>query len=300
MAAIFTQEFLHTTSALKMSVGPVRARLRQGEHRSIRTGDGVDFRDFQAYCPGDDLRRVDWNIYRRSGELFLRRFDDLQTVPVHILLDVSSSMQFETPSRMLMGAYMAAAITDAALRQHNPVTLYAHDAVPGGGGMLPGLNSKAQLPRALQFLEAKVSAVPSQRPGNLLGGVAWLRQYSRRPGIAVIISDFFDPCGIPALADEMGLLRHRMVLLRIGRTTDEEPVQLVHQGAEIEDCEFERRLLIDNQAEIRAHYLRTFAHFENELETCASRLGAVYRVLMSDRPVITALEHLFPNGRLSV
>ena len=298
MAGIFTREFLQATAALKMSVGPVRARLRQGEHRSIRTGDGMDFRDFQAYSPGDDLRRVDWNIYRRSGELFLRRFDDLQTVPVHILLDVSPSMYFETPTRVLLAAHMAAAITDAALRQHNPVTLYAHGAQPAG--ILPGLNSKAQLARALEFLESKTRNIPGPQAGNLLGAVTWLRQYARRPGIAVIISDFFDPQGIPLIAEQIGLLRHRIVMLRISRTSDAAPVVLVNQGAEIEDCEFDQRFLIDDQAEIKAHYLRTYAHFENELETCASRQGAVYRVLMSDLAYITALEQVFPIGRLSV
>src|SRR5512136_224110 len=99
MGALFTQDFIHSISRLRMMARQVPAGGRHAQHRSRDLGGGMEFRDFRSYVPGDDMRRVDWNLYRRSGRLFLRLFEELEDLPVYILLDVSDSMFFETPPR---------------------------------------------------------------------------------------------------------------------------------------------------------------------------------------------------------
>ena len=48
--------------------------LLGGNRRSRNYGSSVEFADFREYVPGDDLRRIDWNLYARFEKLFLRLF----------------------------------------------------------------------------------------------------------------------------------------------------------------------------------------------------------------------------------
>jgi len=67
---------------------------RQGEHEAQSTGEGLVFRDFKAYVPGDDFRHIDWRIYARTDKFYIRRFENERNLTVHILVDSSASMNF--------------------------------------------------------------------------------------------------------------------------------------------------------------------------------------------------------------
>lgn len=55
-------------------------------------GQSVDFHDFREYLPGDDLRRVDWRGYARSGQMHLKLFREEVSPVVELFLDTSASM----------------------------------------------------------------------------------------------------------------------------------------------------------------------------------------------------------------
>ncbi len=66
--------------------------LESGERRSNAAGAGGEFLEFRAYQPGDDVRRIDWNVYARSGKLFTRRFEAERASRTYALTDTSASM----------------------------------------------------------------------------------------------------------------------------------------------------------------------------------------------------------------
>lgn len=70
MATLFSREFIETVSTLRIKARQVAPSGRHAEHRSREMGGGIEFRDYRNYLPGDDVRRVDWNLYQRSGRLF--------------------------------------------------------------------------------------------------------------------------------------------------------------------------------------------------------------------------------------
>lgn len=66
----------------------------QGEHDAPQGGDGLVFRDYKAYTPGDDFRHIDWRVYARTDKFYIRRFETERNLTVHILVDSSASMNF--------------------------------------------------------------------------------------------------------------------------------------------------------------------------------------------------------------
>jgi len=66
----------------------------RGSRKSGRVGGGLVFADYAAYTRGDDIRYIDWNVFARTGKLFIKRMEEEQNAALHIILDASSSMKF--------------------------------------------------------------------------------------------------------------------------------------------------------------------------------------------------------------
>ncbi len=87
----------------------------QGQHQSKNYGTGLVFYDYRSYTPGDDFRTIDWRVYARTDNFFVRRFEEEKNARVHVVIDASASMdygdkvkKFEYASQIGLGfCYMA-------------------------------------------------------------------------------------------------------------------------------------------------------------------------------------------------
>ena len=82
----------------------------QGERRSKRRGQSVEFADFRPYVAGDDLRFVDWNIYGRLDRLFLKIFLEEEDLSLIVVVDGTSSMHWGDPSKFEYARRLAMAL----------------------------------------------------------------------------------------------------------------------------------------------------------------------------------------------
>ena len=103
----------------------VDAGLR-GQHQSFQRGDGLEFSQYRAYLPGDDLRRVDWRVYGRSDRLFVREADQESRLAVWILVDSTGSMAEADADGVAKFDYarrLAAALAWLAAGQNDDIAL---------------------------------------------------------------------------------------------------------------------------------------------------------------------------------
>ncbi len=104
-----------------------------GLHRSSAFGMSVDFAEHRAYLPGDDVRRIDWRLFARTDRLYIREFEADSNADLHILLDVSRSMDYGSGSlnKLDYAKYLAASIAYLGKRQRDRVGLmcFDHDIV---------------------------------------------------------------------------------------------------------------------------------------------------------------------------
>ncbi len=87
-------EFLRSLDRLQLVLKRKVYSTSAGRHESERMGEGLIFRDYKPYVPGDDFRNIDWKIYARTGNLFVRRYEEERNLVVHVLVDSSGSMKF--------------------------------------------------------------------------------------------------------------------------------------------------------------------------------------------------------------
>ena len=158
----------------------------KGDRRSIRKGTSIEFVDYRHYTPGDDPRSVDWNIYRRSGNLFVKQFEEEEILTAHLLVDVSRSMDWGSPSKLQFAARLAAALGYIVLAGSSRLVVTTLSGATRDH-VRPGLGPR-QVAGLIEFLPARPAA-RRDRPGRRA------RRYARRAesGQAILISDLLTP-----------------------------------------------------------------------------------------------------------
>jgi uncharacterized protein (DUF58 family) len=192
---LFDESFLRKLERLSVMSRRAMSGQLQGERRSPKRGQSVEFADFRPYSPGDDFRRIDWNAYARLERFFLKLFVEEEDLTVHILVDVSRSMDWGQPNKLEYALKATGALGYIALAGLDRVTVTTLGATNSGSGYLsyfPPHRGKHSANAMFTFLEAHLP--PAVSSGNPLGSV--LQSYAMKatqPGPLILISDLLDP-----------------------------------------------------------------------------------------------------------
>ena len=101
---LFDAAFLEAAQRLRLVARRVAPRGRFADQRSRDRGAGLEFQDYRPYAAGDDLRAIDWTVYRRLGRVFLRLFEEHEDLPLYLLPETSGKGRLmELASRMATG-----------------------------------------------------------------------------------------------------------------------------------------------------------------------------------------------------
>ena len=161
----------------------------QGERRSKRRGQSVEFADFRPYVHGDDLRFVDWNIFGRLDRLFLKMFLEEEDLSLIIAVDTSASMRVGSPDTFDYARRVAMALAYIGLVNQHRVSLvgFAADRLERASN-LRGRRKAAEVAQWLLKLEPEGGSGFEQAM-RLVGT-------SRQgKGVMVVLSDFLFPEG---------------------------------------------------------------------------------------------------------
>ena len=145
LARLLGPDFVARLDSLDVMSRRILQGKLAGERRSKRRGQSVEFADHRPYVPGDDLRFVDWNIYGRLEQLFLKLFLEDQDLTIHILADASGSMEMGEPSKALFIQKLAAALGYVSLANNNRLTLSFFG--DGLTGQQPNLRGRGRVHR---------------------------------------------------------------------------------------------------------------------------------------------------------
>jgi uncharacterized protein (DUF58 family) len=192
---LFDESTLRKLNQLTLVASRVRAGAIKGERRSSRRGASVEFADYRDYTPGDDLRRLDWNIYARLDRPFIKLFEEEEDLAVHVLVDGSRSMDWGEGDehKFSYTRRLAAGLGAVALASGDVLTI---GLLQGGKVAAEFGPSRGQgaLPRLFGFLDGL-------EPGGETDLNSSLREYSitpRRPGLLIVISDLLTSNGYEA------------------------------------------------------------------------------------------------------
>lgn len=272
-SGLLEPEFLRKLERLSLVAKKVFTGQLKGERRSAKRGASVEFADYRSYVLGDDLRYVDWNTYARLERLFLKLFMEEEDLHVYLLIDGSQSMA--SGAKFDYARRVAAALGYVGLAGYDRV-----GAAVFGDSLrhyLPPLRGRAQVFRYFQFLEG---AVPEGRT-SLSAALKEVSLRCRRTGVAILVSDFFDPeweTGLKAFLAR----RFQTTVIQVLEPREVNP-DYVGDLKLIDSETGEEREISISPALLR-DYRRTLDEFCRRIEATCRRYGADYLRATTDVP----------------
>ena len=242
--------------------------LLRGEHTTPRRGRGLEFSDFRHYRPGDDFRHVDWNIYSRLDQLFLKLHASEEDLTLHLVVDASASMAFGEPSKFDHARRLAAALGCIALHNLDRVGVGAFAA--NLGASLPPVKARHHLARLLAFLRGLPCA------GETRFGTA-LRDFAartRNPGLAILISDLLGAEDAQRGIEALLHAGHEVAVIQLLAESEIDPP--LEGALRLVDAETGRELEVTVDRELRRLYRLQLERELQQMESFCRRRGVEY------------------------
>lgn len=257
----------------------VRKRITSsyaGGRRSIATGRGLTIQDYRPYIKGDDTRLIDWRIYGRTDEFFVRQFEEERTLTVHVILDRSTSMNFGKPyTKFEYGSMVGLGFAYLAMKDNDKFefSTFSEDLNPFKPQR--GMSQLASTVEILNKLKVKGDSKFED----------CMRKYKKllfSRSLVIVVSDFlYDLEEI-----KRGLLRLGSNELKVIQVLDREEVDLKIEGdVNLHDSETERTMRTYISRRLRERYQNRLNAHSAGIRNICNKLNAEFYQITTDDPI---------------
>ncbi len=278
---MLSEAFLRSLNRLRLNVPRRKRGVYTGQRRSQRRGRSVEFADYRAYTPGDDPRRVDWNILARYEKPYIKLFEDEEDVTVSVLLDASGSMRWMDEgeidsSKWRRAAELALALGYIALAAGDRAILETSSRARCGPKR--GLGGMSELIR----LAEREGANPPDARANLN---EWLRRYAAtaRPGLCILVSDMLDSSGYVDGINALGGAGLDVCILHVLCPSELDP--RIAGDLRLRDVETADLQDVSLDEAVLSRYRERLANWSQEMSTLCRRRGGRYFLADTSTPV---------------
>jgi uncharacterized protein (DUF58 family) len=276
-SALLSADFVRELEVLRRRL-ETRARSGSGgEHVAKRRGSSSEFHEHRSYTHGDDMRRIDWAAYARSGEPVLKLFRAEEDVVARLVVDGSGSLAYGDPPKIGVAKRLAAAVGYMTLARSERAQVF----VAGDG--LTHENPPARGRGGLMALLRALDAVTPRGATNLGRAVDAVVRKSARPGMLVTVSDFFDGGPVLAALGRAALSGHDVALVQVVAPDEIEPG--LEGDFTLEDMETGQVVDVTMDAAAIEAYVLRFAGLCEELRAWSRRHRATYVRVRTDEPL---------------
>ena len=254
--------------------------LLQGDHRGLTPGHGSEPGEIRAYQPGDDVRRIDWNVTARLGETHVRDSVADRELETWIVVDASASLAFGTATCEKRDLALAGVAATGFLTARTGNRIGAMTLGPEGASTpVPARSGRVHMQALLRQV---LAALDAPKPGrtDLTAGLRRIAGTAKRRGLIVVISDFLDPGPWDAALRTLAL-RHDVLCIEVI-----DPVELALPDVGmlvLHDTVTGREIEVPTgNAKFRERYARAAAEQRAEISARIRVTGADHLVLRTD------------------
>ena len=263
----FDSDFLRKLERLHLVAKRLNWAAMKGEHAVSRKGFSLEFSDYRRYQPGDDLRYVDWNIYRRLERLLVKVFSAEEEMNIYLLVDTSRSMAVAAegaPMKLDYAKKVAAALGYIGLKNLDRV---------GGAAFAAALHKPLTLGRGRKQILGMFSylnQLSCAGETNLRAAMHSFTNLFPHPGFVVIVSDLFDPAGWRRALEELTAKGYQLLVIHVVDELELRPKAWGDVALVDVEGGRERKLFLDDDL-VRRFEAELASYFTEIESVCASR-----------------------------
>jgi uncharacterized protein (DUF58 family) len=185
-----TADVIKKVRKLEIKAKGLTNQLFSGEYHSAFRGKGMSFSEVRAYQYGDDIRNIDWNVTARTGDPFVKVFEEERELTVMLLIDVSASSYFGTQSGLKseVATEIAALLAFSAVSNNDRIgAILFSDKIEKS---IPPQKGRKILLRIIREL---IQFQPASKGTNVSLALDYLLNTQKKRCIAFLLSDFITP-----------------------------------------------------------------------------------------------------------
>lgn len=187
--AITTAEIIKKVRRIEIKTKGLSKQIFSGEYHSAFKGRGMSFSEVRGYQYGDDVRNIDWNVTARTGEPFVKIFEEERELTVILLVDVSGSEHFgsgvQLKSEIL--TEICAVLAFSAINNNDKVgVIFFSDQIEK---FIPPKKGKSHILRIIREL---IGFKAESRGTDIGMALSYLNNVNKKRSICFVLSDFMD------------------------------------------------------------------------------------------------------------
>ena len=233
-------ELLSQIKKLEIQTKDLVEGVESGTYNSKYRGGGIEFSEVREYIPGDDVKRIDWNVSARHNSLYVKEFVEENELNIYLILDLSASTNFGfTKSKLDLGFEVAVSLMFLALKNNDRLGLgiFTNQLEK----FIPSKKGKRQL---LKIIKELIEYKPKSKETDILKSLSTLKNKLKRKSIIYIISDFLSDDYQKPL--KFLKLYHEIILINISDIKEKEIPEIGY--AYIEDAETGEQILVNTSS----------------------------------------------------
>ena len=233
-------ELLGKIKKLEIQTKDLVEGVESGAYNSKYRGGGIEFSEVREYIPGDDVKRIDWNVSARHNSLYVKEFVEENELNIYLILDLSASTNFGfTKSKLDLGFEVAVSLMFLALKNNDRLGLgiFTNQLEK----FIPSKKGKRQL---LKIIKELIEYKPKSKETDILKSLSTLKNKLKRKSIIYIISDFLSDDYEKPL--KFLKLHHEVILINISDIKEKEIPEIGY--AYIEDVETGEQILVNTSS----------------------------------------------------
>ena len=217
MNGFLTDDFINRLDTLTVDLKQALHGYYGGIHKTGAYGQTVEFADFREYEPGDDVRRIDWNLFSRFEKYFIRLFIDERQMHTRILLDCSRSMAVPDEEKARYALKLMAGLAYISVRSLDKVSfgLLKENRTDDLCGIISGSD-------AFYRAAGQLESVGFEGGLSISDAVESGRSGFSGDGLTVIISDFMYD-GWEKAVDYLRYKNRQACLIRVVTSEETDP-----------------------------------------------------------------------------
>lgn len=293
-------DLLNRLAPLELKARQIVEGFISGLHKSPYYGFSVEFAEHRPYNTGDDPRHLDWKAYGKTERYYVKQFEEETNLRCHLLLDVSSSMQFRhfaSWTKLRYAVHLGAALAYMLHRQRDGCGLVTFDQklgpiVPARSSYAHLMHLYSKLEEILQRYSEGAFAPLERRKTASAEAIHQLAQTIPRRSLVIILTDLFENVDRhEELISSLKHLRHKkheVLLFHLLERRSERELDFPADRYVFSDMETGAELdVIPSQ--IREDYKKKMAEYTRTFNISCSEAGIGYEEIDTEEPFDHAL-----------